>query len=486
MDDSDRPIIMWFRQDLRVSDNPALHYASGSGKPLVALFILDEQSPDIRAMGAAQKWWLHHSLASLSRSLDNLGGTLHLKQGPADDIIRDLVETLDASEVVWNRRYGEGEQAVDAGLKSWCADNDRVAHSFDGLLMHEPAKVTTKKGDPYKVYTPFWKNLSSGDPVRDLCPAPKSIKWSDATISGDALDDWGLLPTKPNWAGGIAEEWTPGEAGAEARLDEFLSDNLRDYPIARDLPGPDRTSKMSPHLRFGEVSPHQLWHACHDGRRTASEKAREVWAKELVWREFSYHLLHHWPALHEENFNDRFDEFPWDRNEEALEAWKRGRTGYPIVDAGMRQLWQHGWMHNRVRMIVGSFLVKHLLIDWREGERWFWDTLVDGDPASNPAQWQWVAGSGADAAPYFRVFNPMLQGEKFDGKGTYIRRFVPELKDLPDTYIHTPWEASKEVLKKAGVVLGDTYPHPLVDHKEARERALEAFQITGKEPGHDG
>ena len=481
---SDKPIILWFRQDLRLSDNPALNRAAESGRPVLPVFVYDSQSPDVRSYGAAQKWWLNHSLNSLSQSLEKIRLPLLLLRAPAEDAIRNLIVETGADAICWNRRYGKGEQAIDASIKAWAKEKSVDAKSFGGMLLHEPDVARTQTGNPYKVYTPFWKKFSANGPVRKPLSAPDAVKSFDAYPTGEKLEDWGLLPTRPDWAGDIAAEWTPGESGAEERLDQFLAENLCDYDTMRDHPGPDRTSKLSPHLRFGEVSPYQLWHACHDQRRRADPKAREVWAKELVWREFSYHLLHHWPDLHESNFQEKFDAFPWKENKNALSAWQKGQTGYPIVDAGMRQLWQTGWMHNRVRMIVASFLVKHLLIDWREGERWFWDTLVDGDPAANPAQWQWVAGSGADAAPYFRIFNPMLQGEKFDKEGQYIRQYVPELAEMPDKYIHTPWEAPGDVLKTADVVLGETYPHPIVDHQAARKRALEALETT-RPPAED-
>jgi deoxyribodipyrimidine photo-lyase len=480
-ENSNAPIIMWFRQDLRIHDNPALNHAASSGKPIVAVFIHDEISPNIRPMGAAQKWWLHHSLVSHANELKTRGCKLILKSGAATDAIAQLKTETGADAICWNRRYGDGEQSVDADIKQMFKDEGLEAKSFAGHLMHEPSLVRTGSDMPYRVYTPFWKKFCEMGPPRAPYPAPEKLKPHQGQVSSDTLEDWKFLPTKPDWSKTIAEQWTPGEPAATERAKAYMAADLRAYDSARDLPGPDRTSKLSPHLRFGEISPYTLWHQCHDQRHTADAKAREVWAKELVWREFSYHLLQEWPHLRSENFNPKFDNFPWDKNEAALEAWKRGQTGYPIVDAGMRQLWKTGWMHNRVRMIVGSFLVKHLLLDWREGERWFWDTLVDGDPAANPAQWQWVAGTGADAAPYFRIFNPILQAEKFDKDGSYIKRYVPELSDLPAQFLAAPWDAPAAELKKAGIVLGETYPKPIVDHKEARERALAALQAS-KEP----
>ncbi|MEO0547292.1 MAG: deoxyribodipyrimidine photo-lyase [Pseudomonadota bacterium] len=468
----DTPAIMWFRQDLRLEDNPALVSAVDSGKPLILLYVLDETSPDVRPMGSAQKWWLHHSLTSLSNTLNHFGNKLILSRGPAQQVIETIVKETGADAIFWNRRYGAGEQAVDAAIKS---NFPGQAASRAGLLMHEPSAVRTGSGNPYKVYTPFWKSFKADHQPRKPLAKPNEIKSVNPLPNSDRLEDWNLLPTQPDWSGGIDDAWVPGEAGAAKNLERFKGGLVNTYGKDRDLPGPDRTSRMSPHLRFGEISPHQIWHAIAPNGTSAISDDIETYLKELVWREFAYHLLQEWPDLHNTNFNAKFDAFPWDDNETLLEAWRRGRTGYPIVDAGMRQLYQTGWMHNRVRMIVGSFLVKHLLQDWRHGERWFWDTLVDGDPASNPAQWQWVAGTGADAAPYFRIFNPIMQAEKFDAKGTYIKRYVPELADLPAQYLAAPWDAPLGELRAAGVKLGETYPLPIVEHKQARERALDAL-----------
>ncbi len=477
-----KPAIVWFRQDLRLADNPALDHACRSGAPIVAVYVFDELSPDIRPMGAAQKWWLHHSLAALADDLDTRGNRLIFRRGAAEDVVTDLAAETGAQTVYWNRRYGDGEEAVDSAIKLRLENEGLDVTSFDGILMHEPSKVRTGSGKYYKVYTPFWKNLAENLSVRTPLGVPETISPANEDLTSDTLDDWHLLPTAPDWAGGIRATWTPGETAAHADLDAFLSDDLQDYDTARDRPGPDRTSRMSPRLRHGEVSPHQLWHAAQDGRRTADGKARETWLKELVWREFSYHLLHHNPDLHERNFNPKFDDFEWREDAGDLKAWQKGQTGYPIVDAGMRQLWNTGWMHNRVRMIAGSFLVKHLLIDWREGERWFWDCLVDGDPASNAAQWQWVGGTGADASPYFRVFNPIIQAQKFDPEGTYIQRHVPELRNLPAEYLPAPWDAPQDVLDEAGIELGKTYPRPIIEHKKGRERALDTLAALSAKP----
>ena len=474
------PVIVWFRQDLRLTDNPALSHAvaaAQSGAGVIFLYIFDEVSEGVRAMGAAQKWWLNHSLTSLRTDIEALGGKLVLRSGPAAEIIDGLMAETSASLICWNRRYGEGEQNADRKIKAKYGD---TAKSFSGLLMHEPSQLRTGGGLPYKVYTPFWKKFSSGPAPRAPLPRIDAANCFSGDLPSEDLPSWQLLPSNPDWAGEISANWQPGEAGAAIQLAKFTQENINSYGTSRDLPGPDRTSRLSPHLRFGEVSPYQLWHASYPSSGANLDKSnqdsRETWRKELVWREFSYHLLQEWPHLDSQNFNPKFDPFPWQGQQDVLRAWQKGQTGYPIVDAGMRQLWRTGWMHNRVRMIVGSFLVKHLLIDWREGEKWFWDTLVDGDPAANPAQWQWVAGTGADAAPYFRIFNPILQAQKFDPHGAYIHKYVPELAQLPAKYLSAPWDAPRHELARAGVRLGETYPHPIVDHQQARTRALDALQ----------
>jgi deoxyribodipyrimidine photo-lyase len=328
------------------------------------------------------------------------------------------------------------------------------------------------------VFTPFYKTCLDLEPPKPPLPRPDKVPTPDTWPAGDALGDWGLLPSKPDWAGGMREAWEPGEAGAEARLVDFLDNTMAGYGDGRNRPDKPGTSRLSPHLHFGEISPHQCWHAVEDRLASGDGGGRggRSFLRELVWREFSHHLLFHWPDLPAKPFRPEFGAFPWERDEEALKAWQQGRTGYPIVDAGMRELWQTGWMHNRVRMITASFLIKHLLVPWQDGEAWFWDTLVDADLANNAASWQWVAGSGADAAPYFRIFNPILQGKKFDPNGDYVRCYVPELANLDTAYLHAPWEAPAEALDQVGIKLGDTYPQPMVDHAKARQRALAAYQ----------
>jgi len=474
------PVLVWFRNDLRVDDNLALRRAAESGNPVIPVFIL-EDGRDTLPLGGAQSWWLHHSLAALSQELAILGTRLLLRKGDPQEIIDELIETTGAQTVLWNRRYSPEPIERDAVIKSKLRDRGILVESHDGQLLHEPTRLKTGSGGPYRVYTPFWRAFSEEPPPRPPVSVPRKLTSSDKDIPVDDLAGWNLLPVEPDWSGGIATEWRPGEAGAKERLERFIEEALDSYADKRDVPGATFTSKLSPHLAFGEITPFQIWQATENVRDDIPSRDLTVFRKELVWREFSYHLLVNFPSLPHDNYNPDFDAFPWHAPETHLRCWQQGQTGYPIVDAGMRELWQTGWMHNRVRMIVGSFLVKHLLIDWRHGESWFRDTLVDADPASNTASWQWIAGSGADAAPYFRIFNPILQGEKFDSDGAYVRRFVPELAGLPDKYLHKPWEAPKPVLDKAGVKLGETYPRPVVEHGGARERALAAYQqMKGK------
>jgi deoxyribodipyrimidine photo-lyase len=470
------PALVLFRNDRRVADNGALAAAAQTGRPVIAAFILDEGNGGGRAYGGAAHWWLHHSLAALSRDLAALGVPLILRAGPSAPTVDSLLRETGATTVFWNRRYDPDGVVVDSQMKRVLRERGVRADSFDGQLLHEPSRLRTGAGGFYKVFTPFWNALSAGPEPRDPIDAPDRIKAFKADIQSLSLTDLALVPTSPDWSGGLREAWTPGEAGAATLLDEFLSDNIDVYAQDRDFPAIAATSRLSPHLAHGEITPYQIFAALRDAVNGSPGAAK--FRKEIGWREFCHHLLFHNRDLHLTNFQPAFDAFPWADDKRALQGWRKGRTGYPIVDAGMRELWLTGAMHNRVRMIAASFLTKHLLIDWREGERWFWDTLVDADPASNPANWQWVAGSGADAAPYFRIFNPVLQGEKFDPAGTYVRRFVPELEKLPDNYLHKPWQAPPAVLGEAGVTLGQNYPMPVVDHKKARQRALAAYAMT--------
>jgi deoxyribodipyrimidine photo-lyase len=461
---------MWFRDDLRVADNPALA-AAALGRPVIAVYLLDDETPETRPIGGAARWWLHHALASLSESLEARGGRLILRRGRADKALPRLAGDVDADAVFWNRRYGAAAEA-DARVEDALASAGIRVETHKANLLFEPDEIVSRAGKPFQVYSAFWRAaLGRGEP-RPPLPAPKKIPSSHLSVATETLESLDLLPRSPDWAGAIRATWQPGESAATSRLDAFVSERLSDYPDDRDRPAVEGTSELSPSLRFGEISPFQVWHAA-----AGKGKAAAKFLAEIGWREFSYHLLGQFPALAEENLKPAFDDFPWARpSNDILAAWQHGRTGYPIVDAGMRQLWQTGWMHNRVRMVVASFLTKHLLIDWRVGEAWFWDTLVDADPANNPASWQWVAGSGADAQPYFRIFNPVLQGEKFDPDGDYVRTFVPEIAALPDRFIHKPWQASPVELGSAGIDLGATYPEPIVDHVAARKRALAAYE----------
>ncbi|MGA0562381.1 cryptochrome/photolyase family protein [Ancylobacter sp. VNQ12] len=469
------PVLVWFRDDLRLEDNPALRAAQESGHPLLLVYVLDEESPELRPLGSAARWWLGRSLAALTRAIEAKGGQLVLRRGAAGSLIPAIASETKAGAVYWNRRYGAPEIALDTALKAALTQRDLRVESFNAGLLHEPWTVATQAGGPFRVFTPFYRNAAQRD-TRPVLRAGGGWHFAPPPRS-DRLADWSLEPTHPDWAGSLRAAWTPGEDGARQKLAAFIEEGLSDYATLRDQPDLPHVSRLSPHLRFGEISPHQALSGLRHAEASGKANGRDVekFVSELYWREFSYHLLFHYPDLATRNFNPRFDAFEW-RSDAAFErAWRKGRTGYPIVDAGMRQLWRTGWMHNRVRMVVASFLIKHGLVDWRCGEDWFWDTLVDADPANNPASWQWVAGSGADAAPYFRIFNPVTQGEKFDPEGAYVRHFVPELAQLPAAIIHRPWEAKAEVLAAAGIVLGETYPHPIVDHGAARQRALERY-----------
>jgi deoxyribodipyrimidine photo-lyase len=469
------PCIVWFRDDLRLSDHPALHAAAGTGAPVICLYVLDEAS-GARPLGGAAQWWLARSLRALRDDLRAIGGSLVLRRGPAAKIVADLALEAQAGTVFWNEIAQAPHQAKADQVATALRHIGVAFQSCAGDLLVAPPTIRTKEGRGLRVFTPFWRRiLASGDPPMPL-PAPTSLGGAPDPAS-EPLESWYLEPSHPDWAGGLRETWTPGERSAQGRLNAFLEDAMAGYSAGRDRPDRPGTSGLSPHLRFGEISPRQVWHAARfaAAERPALSSDIDKFLSELGWREFCRHLLFDVPDIATRNLQPSFDAFPWRRDDRALRAWQRGQTGYPLVDAGMRELWRTGVMHNRVRMVAASFLVKHLLIDWREGEKWFWDTLVDADAGSNPANWQWVAGSGADAAPYFRVFNPILQGEKFDPDGNYVRRWVPELARLPTTAIHRPWDAAPLELKGADVELGKTYPEPIIDHKVGRERALAAY-----------
>jgi deoxyribodipyrimidine photo-lyase len=470
------PVIALFRLDLRLDDNPALSAAVATGQPVICLYVLDDRNS--RALGGASSWWLHHSLADLDRALRACGGELILHRGTTADIVVDIVRTSGATAVYLARRHepwaANQENELHRRLSS-----DRVSvHRFAGTLLSNPEVIRTRQDTPFKVFTPFYRAVLRTVPTSQPLPAPARIPAPDPVPCSDDLNAWQLLPRKPDWAGGLRETWTPGATGAQACLDQFIGSALTGYDTARDVPGVSGTSALSPHLNFGEISPRQcrariLFAAKREPQASTAAAAFE---RQLVWRDFAHHLLHHWPTLLEAPFRPEYASFPWRDDPVLLHAWQRGMTGFPLVDAGMRQLWYTGWMHNRVRMVVASFLVKHLMIPWQAGEMWFWDTLVDADLANNVANWQWVAGCGADAAPYFRVFNPILQSEKFDPRGTYLRRWLPELNGLPDKHIHRPWAAPPPVLADAGITLDKDYPSPIIGHEAGRARALATFQ----------
>ncbi len=470
---SDAPIIVWFRRDLRMADNPALHKAAQSGRPVVPLYIYETNRE--RDMGAARNLWLHYALEDLASSLKSVGAQLVIRQGKAADILADVIKEAGVDTVYWNRRYAKDGRDIDEAIKSDLKSRGLTAESFNANLLSEPWEVETKTGGYYKVFTPYWRAAKDHLNLSEPLPTPETLNGYNGQLQSDQLD----LKTngKVNgqaWTDMVMTDWQASEAGAHERLADFLDGPIEDYAEDRNRPDKENgTSRLSPYLAHGQISPRQIWHAVKDNDYSSTK-----FLSEIGWREFSYVLLFHNPDLATENYKKDFDAFPWDVDEQALERWQHGLTGYPFVDAGMRELWQTGWQHNRVRMVCASFLIKHLLLDWRAGEDWYWDTLLEADPASNAASWQWVAGSGADAAPYFRIFNPFTQGEKFDPNGDYVRKYVPELKHLPNKFIHRPWEAPELVLKEADVKLGQTYPKPIVDHKHARERALEAYKAT--------
>lgn len=435
--------IVWFRDDLRLADNPALHEASADRDGVVCLYIHDEETPQLRLLGGASKWWLHHSLVSLQQSLTHFGVPLTLRRGHTETVLADVVAKAGADRVYWNRRYGEAERTIDASLKRSLRASGLDVRSFCGSLLREPWTVVTGAGTPYRVYSAFWRACRELPAPRHPLPEPVSLTPAPTLIRSDDLGDWKLLPQRPNWAADFTDRWTPGEEAANTALGRFLDRNLDAYAAGRDFFAAEATSNLSPHLRWGEISPFTVWH-----QAASVGRAAEKFLSELGWREFAWYTLFHHPRLTDTNIDARFDLFPWDQPEpEVVTAWRTGTTGIPIVDAGMRELWTTGSMHNRARMVTASFLTKNLLYDWRIGEEWFWDTLVDADQASNPFNWQWVAGSGMDAAPYFRIFNPLAQQRKFDPDGGYVQRWAPDSQNR----------------------------EPIIDIDSSRRRALEAF-----------
>lgn len=475
-----KPVIVLFREDLRLADNQALSAAAATGRLVIPVFIFDTESA-AGQHGAAWRWWLHHSLAALAASLRAMGGLLVMRSGPHRAVVDALIAETGADTVHWNRRYHPDAMACDAALKAGLRKRGINAHSHGGHLLHEPSLLKTGSGGPFKVFTPFWNAMLTLDDFGAPLPAPATLRFADPVPDSEELASWGLLPESPDWSTPLADAWTPGEAEASARLEDFIEEDVTGYVGRRDFPADPATSRLSPHLAHGEISPRMIWHRVRRSTRAGQTSDAAGFLRELAWREFSYHLLVHNDALGTHNADPKFDAMAWRDDPAALRAWQRGRTGIPIVDAGMRQLWQTGWMHNRVRMICASYLVKHMLIDWRAGERWFADTLVDADPANNAASWQWVAGTSPHGAPFFRIFNPVLQSRKFDAEGSYIRDHVPELAALGDKAIHEPWTAPSAVLDEAGLAENSPYRRPVVGPAAGRARALAAFKALSGE-----
>jgi deoxyribodipyrimidine photo-lyase len=455
------PQIIWFRQDLRLADQPAVR-AAGAAGPVIPIYILDDAAPGDWAMGSASRWWLHHSLTSLAADLRKKSATLVLRNGDAVQMLQTLAAETGASAIHAIGHYEPWARRQEALLAK-----SGLLKLHGSVALHDPAHIVTGGGTPYKVFTPFWRAMQTWLPPALPMAAPRALAMTASAPASDALESWQLLPRQPDWSAGFRSHWTPGESGARTRLADLASKASR-YGETRNSLAEDGTSGLAPHLHFGEISPCQVYHGAGLGA--------EAFLRQLGWRDFSLNLLLMSPDFADVNWKRDFDAFPWAKDSDAFRAWSKGRTGYPVVDAAMQQLWRTGWMHNRARMIVASFLIKDLLIHWRDGERWFWDTLLDADLANNAAGWQWTAGSGADASPYYRIFNPITQGQKFDPDGAYVRRWLPQLANLPNDVIHAPWEARPIELADAGIRLGKNYPLPMVNHAAARDRALGAYK----------
>lgn len=473
MNTNDAAIIYWFRQDLRLSDLPALLAASAESHSIIPCFILDDEAAGEWAPGPASRWWLYHSLVSLGQSLADRGSALIVRRGETASALVQLAQETGATRVYCSKAYEPFNRALEDKVSGYLAREERLLLSFPGSLLYEPEKVLNRAGQPFKVFTPYWKSCLATVGASQPRSAPAAGSFATGLPPGLKPSEWGLLPAdapdRP-WQ----DYWEPGEAGAAQQLQLFLSQSLANYQAGRDHPALDGTSRLSPHLQWGEISPRQIWQAID----MSGDDSRDKFLSEMGWREFSHYLLYHYPHTTNRPFKDRFSNFPWLGQVDLFEAWKHGRTGYPIVDAGMRELLHTGFMHNRVRMICASFLTKHLLLPWQWGARWFWEQLVDASLANNTCGWQWVAGCGADAAPYFRIFNPTLQGQKFDAEGDYVRRWVPEIAALPNSHLHAPHTLSEAQLSALGVTLDGTYPAPVVDHRQAREAALSAWKFT--------
>ena len=463
MNTNEQTIIVWFRSDLRIEDNPALFEAAKEGR-IIPVFIWSPEEEDM-SPGAATRWWLHQSIKSLTESLEKLGTTLVLRTGESIKNLEKLAKDTGAKGVYWNRRYEPMIRRRDDEIACQLRQAGLTVKTFKASLLAEPEEIENKSGLPFKVFTPFWKQCLKKLNASTPLPAPLKIETPKVSLDNTELSELNLEPEQ-DWAHGMNEVWTPGERGAASALELFINDSFNDYAKIRNFPNTKGTSRLSPHLKFGEISPRQIKHSLEQSGHAHWKESHYL--SEIGWREFGYHLLYHFPHTVREPLRPPFNRFPWKENSPQLRSWQKGQTGYPLVDAGMRELWATGWMHNRVRMVVASFLVKHLLIHWRHGADWFWDTLVDADLASNTQGWQWTAGSGADAAPYFRIFNPTTQAIKFDPEGDYIRKWVPELRHM----------SAPDIFEPSKVDRGQNYPNPIVNHSDARDRALKAYEKT--------
>ena len=460
-------VMVWFRSDLRLNDNPALHFAASTGKSVLPVFVWNAPREIPWAQGRASKWWLHESLVSLDASLRQKGARLVIRDGNPGLALATLAAETGADTVVWNSTREPDGRETDAELERQLRRAGISVKVYRSAFLFSPDNIRTREGKPFLVFTPFWNACRAEKPSREPLPAPARIRFPEVPVSSRSLDELGLIPA-PDRTEGIRAVWKPGEPTAQKMLHEFLVTRVDAYKTDREIPSIRGTSRLSAYLHFGEISPHTVWHH-------AFALNAEHFLRQLCWREFASHLLFHFPHAADHPLKTEYNRFPWNEDTAALRAWQTGATGFPFVDAGMRELWATGWQHNRVRMVTASFLTKDLLLNWTLGARWFWETLVDADLGNNTLGWQWVAGCGADAAPYYRIFNPVLQGEKFDPKGEYVRRWIPELAGVSDRFIHRPWEAPAGELRAAGVRLGSTYPFPIIHHEEARKRALSAY-----------
>ena len=466
--------IVWFRKDLRLRDNPTLEFALANKREVIPVFIWDEEEGGRWSPGAASRWWLHQSLKSLAHSIQELGGCLILEKGKPEETLPLLAKENGVDEVLYSRRYDPAGLATQEAVEEALDEGGIRTESFNASLLNEPWETQNASGKPFQVFTPYWRNCRNGIYKQPANYPIRNLSFIEKPTPRSSLDKLGLLPDHP-WHEKLFSHWDVSEVAGQAQIAHSAREIVPSYVSRRNTPSVDGTSRLSPYLAWGLISPRQVCNSVLQNEPDGSNRGENKFLAEIGWREFSYHLLYHFPRIPDQPLRPKYASFPWLSDSKALQDWKLGQTGYPLVDAGMRQLYETGWMHNRVRMVVASFLVKHLLISWEEGARWFWDTLVDADLASNTQGWQWAAGCGADAAPYFRIFNPITQGEKFDKSGRYARRWIPELGDIPNKWLFRPWEAPSDLLSVHDLELGGNYPNPCVDHFEARARALQAL-----------